>query len=155
MDNSPFPWHGGGDNDRAGRLQSAIEARSGNIAAALRTLDPRSAHGNFLTSGRTLRFPFVRGDMRAPRPIRTTAPPEGTPDAFEFAPQVLVLNFATADRLAHPRFDLRTDSPVPGADSTMRTSTSLLPRGVIPIHYVDQGDLGGDYTLFVHIQRLY
>jgi hypothetical protein len=153
IDNPPFPWHGGGDNDRASRLQSAIETRSGNIAAAVRTLDPRSAHGNFLTSGRTLRFPFVGGDMGGNRPIGMTAAPEGSPDGFEFTPQVLVLNFATADRLAHTRFDLRTD--IAGPDSTMRTSTSLLPPGVIPIHYVDQGDLGGDYTLFVHIQRVY
>ena len=106
-----------------------------------------------VTSGRTLRFPFVGGDMGGNRPIGMTAAPEGSPDGFEFTPQVLVLNFATADRLAHTRFDLRTD--IAGPDSTMRTSTSLLPPGVIPIHYVDQGDLGGDYTLFVHIQRVY
>ena len=153
VENPPFPWHGGSENDRAARLQAAIESRAGNIASAVRAIPARGVHSNFLVGGQSLRFPSVGGDMGGNRPIGMTVAPAGFGEAFAFTPQVLVLNYETAARLAQTRFDLRIDSPVPG-DTARSTSTAPLPPGVIPIRYVDQGDLAGDYTLLVHIQRV-
>jgi hypothetical protein len=137
------PWHEGGDNDRAGQLQRSIFRAMTRIADAASHLDPAALADRPVRSGTALGFPLTSGDRGGNRPIGMIRDGDGTP---VFTPKALVLDFASAERLADMRFTFATR----GAGETGRIT---LPAGVVPVRYLDDEGLNGDYTIFVHIAR--
>jgi hypothetical protein len=137
------PWHGGGENDRAGQLQAAIARNAARIGDAASRLDPLSLSERFLVAGRSLGFPTIMGDMGGNRPIGMTR--DGL-DQLVFTPKALVLDYDTAEMIAGTRFMMS----VRGAGEGGRIT---LPQGVVPIRYLDDEGLNGDYTLFVFVEQ--
>src|SRR5262249_49276150 len=53
---------------------------------------------------------------------------------FGYVPQVLVLTYDSADFMSRTSFGLGT--------------------GIVPVHYIDAQEFGGDYTLYLQVERL-
>jgi len=138
------PWHGGGENDRAGQLQTAIARSADRIGDMASRIDPPSLGERFLLAGRSLGFPTISGDMGGNRPIGMTR--DGL-DQLVFTPKALVLDYDTAELIAGSRFTMSVRGGGPDSRIT-------LPPGVVPVRYLDDEGLNGDYTLFVLVERV-
>jgi len=66
-----------------------------------------------------------------------------------FVPRVLLLNYASAERLVTP-----PKTPVPTVPS-MFGPTAPMPQGTVLVQYRDDDRLGGEYVLFLHLERAY
>lgn len=65
-----------------------------------------------------------------------------------FVPRVLVLNYATAERLVTP-----PKTPVPVLPS-MFGPTTPMPTGTVLVQFRDDDRLGGEYVLFLQLERV-
>jgi hypothetical protein len=124
-------WH---EENRAGSYQADFRyaSRRDRLARLLAdVLDDRVEDTSLprILSGRGV-YPGAEGDMGGNRPIGMSR----SEDILHWTPQVLALNYATADQISRTEFD--------GA------------RGVVTIRYADEGDLDGDYTLYLQVRRV-
>jgi hypothetical protein len=65
-----------------------------------------------------------------------------------FVPRVLLLNYAAAERLVTP-----PKTPVPTVPS-MFGPTAPMPQGTVLVQYRDDDRLGGEYVLFLQLERV-
>jgi hypothetical protein len=108
----------------AGRRPEVIRARLADALAE------RPAPGSRPTVGVVRGYPFAIGDCGGNRPIGMS----DVEGEWVWQPQVLGLNYFTADMISRSEFDG--------------------PRGVVSIRYRDGESLQGDYTLHLQVRRI-
>jgi hypothetical protein len=115
------------ENDRLSAFESAMSslARTERTSRLARTF-ATAADGRAVRSGHDLLLPTVRGDMGGNRGIGSI----DTGDGIVFQPRAMVLNYTLADQIVRA-------------------------GGVVPVRYLENTNgLGGDYTVFLFVERL-
>ncbi len=125
-----------GENLRTAYLDDLIRARSavGRAVTGIITHPPRRELGSYLRNGSTLGIENTISlgfGYPQDRPIGMHSIGN---NRFGFTPQVLVLTYDSAEYISRTSFGFGI--------------------GVVPIRYVDDSNLAGDYTLYLQVERV-